>query len=116
MYCFDYEDTYKEVCENLGKWREDLKEKYPVGEWEFTSYDDLKVDDFIYVDYMTDSQKYMYIYTPIWGKVVKTGPRIVDVEIDFPEEGIRSIHKEGCHVTGYCKGFSYTIYRYNIVN
>lgn len=109
----DIED-YENTINQLNEWREKLMEENPAGTWNFASFEELNIGDIIYVDYLTSSQKYIYTFTPVWGTVISSGKIFCEIKLkNEAEEKPFSIYKEGCHLTGYCKGLSYAIYKFS---
>ena len=75
--------------------------------------DELKIDDYVYISFIPDSQKYIYDLTSKLGKIIK----IDNKEREFPDITILNYENESedllhgsCSYYGQSLGYSYTIY------
>jgi hypothetical protein len=66
MLFIDEEYTYNYFCEKTVKY----KTNFTNGEWLRVDFDDVKIGDNIIIEFISDSQRYMYSYYPKYGEVI----------------------------------------------
>jgi hypothetical protein len=117
-YYSDYEiEMYENTILELDEFKSSFK-----GEWKNVDASDIQIGDFIYVDYIPDSQNYIYQLVPKFGTVSEiedndshSSPHeleIFDHISVLNKHGKQKISYGFLHMYGMSRSYSYSIYKF----
>lgn len=70
MLYLDDEYTYNYFNEKALKYRESFTSCEGLGKWVSVDFNDLKIGDKIIIEFVSDSQRYMFSYYPKYGEII----------------------------------------------